>query len=69
MPGKTPGYGLIFISPLMVKKHIMNNEWVQYDKSWLNKPALIAIWSSMDSYMMKKNSGIANSYFYDVLAN
>jgi len=46
-----------------------SDEWFQYDEPWLDRPTLKAIGNCIDGSMMKRNMGIADSYFYDMLIN
>jgi hypothetical protein len=46
-----------------------NDEWVQYNELWLDKPTLMAIGHCIDDSMVKKDAGITESYFYDILVN
>ncbi|MEO6849806.1 MAG: hypothetical protein ABI203_02795 [Mucilaginibacter sp.] len=47
-----------------------NNEWIQYDKSWLDKPTLVGIGYCIERRMVEKSTGITDSrYFYDTLVN
>jgi hypothetical protein len=46
-----------------------NDEWVQYDEPWLDKPTLMAIGHCIDGSTVKKSAAITDSYFYDILVN
>lgn len=46
-----------------------NDEWIQYGKLWLDRITLLAIGNCIVNRMVKKNSGITDSYFYEMLIN
>jgi hypothetical protein len=46
-----------------------SGEWMQYDEQWLDGITLLTIGNCIANSLVKKNSGMADCYFYDMLVN
>lgn len=44
-------------------------EWIQFDEKWLDDLTLMAVGNCIDISLMKKESGVKERFFYNILVN